>query len=92
MIASFGKNLRNPVVLAEVFLTDELNLKSIFSCDGLCVFINLVSHGRGPLLEIKNPDAGSIKEVGDSPRIANIRQSPLDNDSIETRQLSKDVI
>ena len=48
--------------------------------------------GEGPLLEIKNPDARSLNEVGDSSRIANIRQSPLDNDSIETRQLSKDVI
>ena len=41
-------------------------------------------------LQIKDFDAGSKKEISDRVRIANVRGSSLDDDSIETRKLSAD--
>jgi hypothetical protein len=73
MTTSFGNNLRNAIVLAEVLLADELNFKFIFAGNGLCVFINLVSHGRGPFFKIENLDAGSKKEVCNRSWVANVR-------------------
>ena len=92
VVTAFRDDFFNPLFLPEVPLEDELDLESIVTGHGPGAFINHISHGRGPLLKIENPDTGSIEETRDSSRITNIRQSSLDDYSVKTRQMAEDII
>ena len=92
VIATFSDDFFNPFLFPEVSFEDELDFDSIVTGDGPGAFINHISHGRRPMLKVKNPDIGSIEETRDSSRITNIRQSSLDDYSVKTRQLAEDII
>ncbi len=92
VIAAFRDDFFNPLVLPQVTFADELDFESTVTGDGPGIFINHISHGSRPMLKVKNPDTGSIKEVCDSSRITDISQSSLDDYSVKTRQLAEDII
>ena len=92
VIATFRDDFFNALFLPEVSFEDELDFDSIVTGDGLGAFINYISHGRCPMLKVKNSDIVSVEETRDSSRITNVRQSSLDDYSIKTRQLAEDII
>ena len=92
VLAALGKDFLDAIVFAEVLLADEFNLHVVFLGQGLDVFVDFISHRRGPLLEVEDFDAVAEEKVGDGAWMANVGQRSLDDHPIETGNDAHDVV
>ena len=92
VLASLGENFLEAIVFAEVLLADKLDVDAVFFGQGLDVFVDFISHRRGPLLEVEDFDAVVVKKIGDGAWMANVGQGSLDDHPIETGNDAHDVV
>lgn len=80
------------LLLAEVLLANELDVDLVFRGEGLDVFVDLVTHRRGPLLEVEDSHVMNVEKAGDGAWMADIRQRTLDNHPVETADRRNDTV
>ena len=92
MVPSRGDDFLDALLLAQVLLANELDVDLVFCGEGLDVFVDLITHRRGPLLEVEDSHAMGIEKAGDGARMANVWQCALDDNPIEAAYRSGDLV
>jgi hypothetical protein len=92
MIAPFFEDISYAVLLSEVLLSDEFDLEVIFSGNPLSVIPQFISKGFGKAGVVKNTDMIVAQEKGHPLSIAEVRERPLDNHTIKTRENPQNLV
>jgi len=79
--------------LAEIpLLANELDLDTVFGGQSLDGLPDLVTHRRGPLFEVEDPDPPGVEKHGHRVRVADVGQGPLDDYAVGTGKHAHDLV
>ncbi len=93
MVATLGEDLLDALLLAEIpLLANELDFQPVGGSQCFDSVLDLVTHRCCPSFEVENADVVGEKPVRDRPWMANVGQGSLDDNTVETRHDSGDVV
>lgn len=92
VVASYVKNLLDAFFFSEIFLADELDLKTIFRSKPLSILSELISKGLCKTWIIKDADMVVAQKAGHPLSMAQCGHSSLDHHTIKTAENSKDLV
>jgi hypothetical protein len=93
VVATLGEDLHDALLLAEIpLLANERDFQPVVGSQRLDVVLDLVTHWRRPSFEVENANLLGKKLVRDRLGMADIGQGPLDDNTVETRADSGDVV
>lgn len=92
MMASYVKNLLDAFFFSEIFLANELDLKTIFRSKPLSILSELISKGLRKTSIIKDADMVVAQKASHPLSMAQRGQSSLDHHTIKTGENSEDLV